>query len=257
MDLKLPAILKGESKPRDAVERLALADVCFKTRRHAAAARFANEAFAEKPALADDLQTWARYNAACSASLAGSGQGKDDPMPDEAARAKLREQALDWLRADLASWVKVFDGGIDPPRKQGGKDSRPLEDRPRPGRHPRRGEPGEVARGRAGRVRALWADVERFGRRRRGERASELEFVGKRGSMGVRPGEYKNGPEGRAGRRLNLSRGWVRLGREELRRWALVEGPRGGVGDSGRIRTGFDGDWVRFSLVPIARNKNK
>ena len=46
-------------------------------------------------------------NAACAASLASSGQGKEEPAPDEAARAKLREQALAWLKAELSTWKRV------------------------------------------------------------------------------------------------------------------------------------------------------
>jgi eukaryotic-like serine/threonine-protein kinase len=118
LDTRLPAILKGEAKPTDAAERLDLATVCYRKGLHAASARFADEAFAEKPALANNPQSSFRYNAACSASLAGSGQGQDDPMPDEAARVKLREQALGWLRDDLAAWAKVLDGGNEPGRKQ-------------------------------------------------------------------------------------------------------------------------------------------
>ena len=45
------------------------------------------------------------------ASLAASGKGKDEPMPDDPAKAKFREQALGWLRADLATWGKILDGG--------------------------------------------------------------------------------------------------------------------------------------------------
>ena len=37
--------------------------------------------------------------------------GKDDPSPDEAARAKLREQAIDWLKAELAAWTKLLESG--------------------------------------------------------------------------------------------------------------------------------------------------
>jgi tetratricopeptide (TPR) repeat protein/tRNA A-37 threonylcarbamoyl transferase component Bud32 len=118
LEAKLPAILKGEVTPKDSAERLLLADLCHKIGRHATSARFWGEAFAETPALADDLAKGHRYNAACSASLAGSSQGKDDPLPDEAGRVKLREQALGWLRADLAAWAKVLDGGNEPARKQ-------------------------------------------------------------------------------------------------------------------------------------------
>ena len=49
------------------------------------------------PSLIDNRQFQHRYNAACSAALAGCGQGKDDPRPDDAAKAKLRRQAHDWL----------------------------------------------------------------------------------------------------------------------------------------------------------------
>ena len=42
-----------------------------------------------------------RHDAACAASLAATGKGKDvDKLQDE-DRAKFRKQALDWLRADL------------------------------------------------------------------------------------------------------------------------------------------------------------
>jgi eukaryotic-like serine/threonine-protein kinase len=118
LEAKLPAIMKNETTAKDSAERLALADLGYKTGRFAASARFWGEAFAETPALADDLSKGNRYNAACSASLAASGKGKDEPMPDEPAKAKLREQALGWLRADLVSWVKVLEGGNEPARKQ-------------------------------------------------------------------------------------------------------------------------------------------
>jgi hypothetical protein len=44
---------------------------------------------------------------ACAAALAGCGQGKDDPTPDANARAKLRAQALDWMKAELSTWEEV------------------------------------------------------------------------------------------------------------------------------------------------------
>jgi hypothetical protein len=91
---------------------------CYKTGCHAASARFADDAFTEQPALADDLAKGYRYSAACSASMAGTGQGKDDPAPDAAARVKLREKALAWLKADLVAWRKVLDGANNPARKQ-------------------------------------------------------------------------------------------------------------------------------------------
>jgi hypothetical protein len=104
---RLPAYLEGTDRPADPQERLELATFCYRKDLFRAAARFAAEAFAAKPALAEDLVSEARYNAACEATLAGSGRGRDDPPPDEAARADLRRQALDWLRSDLAAWAKL------------------------------------------------------------------------------------------------------------------------------------------------------
>jgi WD40 repeat protein/tetratricopeptide (TPR) repeat protein len=67
----------------------------------AAAARFYAEALAAHPKLAEDTVASVRYNAACAAALAGCGQGQDSAQLDDAERARLRRQALSWLRADL------------------------------------------------------------------------------------------------------------------------------------------------------------
>jgi serine/threonine protein kinase/Flp pilus assembly protein TadD len=105
VDPKLPAVLKGELKPVDNGERLALAILCQEYKAlYLAAFRFYRDAFAEQPALADDLQQQHRYNAACAAALAGCGEGKDADQTDDKERARLRQQALDWLRADLAAY---------------------------------------------------------------------------------------------------------------------------------------------------------
>ena len=110
LDDKLVPILKGEQKPKNAEEQLALADLCMRFKKaYVTAARFFTNAFNEAPTLADALMNGNRYNAACAAALASTGQGKEDPKPDERQRARLRKQALDWLRADLAAWSKQLD----------------------------------------------------------------------------------------------------------------------------------------------------
>jgi serine/threonine protein kinase/tetratricopeptide (TPR) repeat protein len=77
--------------------------------KHAAAVRFYTEAFAAHPKLADDRRFQNRYNAACAAALAGCGRDQDAASLDEAERARLRRQALDWLRAELSAWRQLLD----------------------------------------------------------------------------------------------------------------------------------------------------
>ena len=107
IEARIPALLRGDDKPKDNAELLSLGQICHDTKRFAASARFWGEALAEDPKLGDDRKAQHRYNAACSAAMAGTGQGNDDPKPDDAARAKLRDQARDWLRAELSAWKKV------------------------------------------------------------------------------------------------------------------------------------------------------
>ncbi len=101
---RLAGVLRGEEKPSDANEALAFARLCIGRNLYGAAARFFAEAFAADPKLALDRNTHDRYNAACSAARAGCGKCKDNPPPDEAARTRLRRQALDWLKAELEAW---------------------------------------------------------------------------------------------------------------------------------------------------------
>jgi tetratricopeptide (TPR) repeat protein len=65
-------------------------------------------------ALVRAVRTWPeqvrrrlRYNAACSAVLAGAGSGQDAPA--EADRGAFRQQALLWLRAELDIYQKAFN----------------------------------------------------------------------------------------------------------------------------------------------------
>ncbi len=111
LDSKLPATLSGQAKPSDALETLGFAQLCYKKKLHGASARFWAEAFQAQPKLAEDMKVQNRYNAACAAALAGSGAGKDDPKLGDAAKARWRKQALDWLKADLAAWSKILESG--------------------------------------------------------------------------------------------------------------------------------------------------
>ncbi|HVS40069.1 MAG TPA: tetratricopeptide repeat protein [Gemmataceae bacterium] len=111
LEAKLPSVLKGEQQPADDVERLGLATVCQAQGRCAAAARFRRDAFAHDHSLADDWKAADRYNGACCAARAGCGQGEDAKDLDEKARAAWRQQALDWLRADLDLRAKQLEDG--------------------------------------------------------------------------------------------------------------------------------------------------
>jgi hypothetical protein len=104
LDAALPAVLSGEAEPADAAAQLGLAQLCQlpSERRYATSARWHREVFAAQPALANDLSSGSRYDAACAAALAGCGQGIDAPA-GEAERSRLRAQAREWLRADLSA----------------------------------------------------------------------------------------------------------------------------------------------------------
>ena len=115
---KLPGILKGEARPTDAADCIALAELCLQPfqRRYAASARFFGNAFATEPKLADDLSSGNRYNAACVAALAGCGAGEDAAKLPDAERTAFRKQALDRLRADLNAWRGLLDKEPDKAR---------------------------------------------------------------------------------------------------------------------------------------------
>jgi serine/threonine-protein kinase len=106
---RLSAVLEGKDKPAGAAECLVFAVLCRSTKRYAAAARLYDDAFAADPKLAEGLGSGRRYNAASYAALAAAGKGIDAPKPDGKGRARLRGQALGWLRADLAAWAKATD----------------------------------------------------------------------------------------------------------------------------------------------------
>jgi tetratricopeptide (TPR) repeat protein len=111
MEGKLPAFLRGEFQPKDAAECLGLAGVCHGKQLLHASARLYADAFAIDHKLADDMRAGHRYNAACYAALAAAGQGEDTAKLDEKERTRLRQQARDWLRADLALRGKQLESG--------------------------------------------------------------------------------------------------------------------------------------------------
>jgi serine/threonine-protein kinase len=165
----LAAFLQGTYEPQDNDERLALMGICqFKDLR-AAMARMYTAAFASDPKLAEDLHAGRRYRAACAAAGAGCGSGIDGPGVSEDERARWREQAREWLRADLVAWSGRFARGAPAdsalvaqtlmawradPALAGLRDKAELDELP----------PGEREK-----CAALWKEVEVILKRARGD----------------------------------------------------------------------------------------
>jgi tetratricopeptide (TPR) repeat protein/thiol-disulfide isomerase/thioredoxin len=108
---RLTAVLQGEDHPNGNAERLGFARLASNKKLYAAAARLWAETLVSDPQLGDDSRSEHRYQAACAAVLAGTGRGQDHPPLDGAAKAALRGQARDWLKAELAAWTKLLESG--------------------------------------------------------------------------------------------------------------------------------------------------
>jgi tetratricopeptide (TPR) repeat protein len=111
LEANLSAFLEGKLQPRNTAERIDLILICRAKRLYATASRMAADAFAADPKLADDLKARHRFSAACWAALAAAGKGEDAAKLDDKERARLRKQALDWLKADLALEAKKLESG--------------------------------------------------------------------------------------------------------------------------------------------------
>jgi len=95
--------LMAPTGPKNDAERLVFARLCsyYERRLYATSARLHDEALAATPQLADDHIDEYRYRAARAAAMAGCGQGKDQPPPDDAIKDRWRTKAVDWLKAEL------------------------------------------------------------------------------------------------------------------------------------------------------------
>jgi serine/threonine protein kinase/Flp pilus assembly protein TadD len=163
---ELPALIRGDAQPASAAQCLDVAAAAHNQGLHAAAARLFAQAFAADPTAVDDLEASARYNAACSAALAGCGNGKDQPSLEEAAKVVLRMQALDWLTADLAARSRVAASGA---RQEMSVASRRLVDALEHWKHDsdlagvrERDALNQFEQSEQDGWRALWAEVDRL-----------------------------------------------------------------------------------------------
>jgi tetratricopeptide (TPR) repeat protein len=114
----LDALLAGKHTPKDAAERIALADIAVRPAKqlYATAVGLYSEGFQAQPPLA----VAHRYNAACAAAQAGRGKGKDTSMLDDTQRAHLRHAALAWLQADLGALTRQ----VAAPKREAAEQSR-------------------------------------------------------------------------------------------------------------------------------------
>jgi len=111
LERRADLVAEGRARPSAATELLELARFCRKYHKHHAAAQLYALAFAAAAASAENQAPPDRYHAACSAALAAAGQGRDAGRHDDKEKARLRKQALDWLRADLALGTKQLENG--------------------------------------------------------------------------------------------------------------------------------------------------
>jgi serine/threonine-protein kinase len=130
----LPAFLRRDYQPQDNDERLALVGLCQHRSLYATAAQLFADAFAADPELPEALtnecrnraaregvlldrvevlDTECRYCAARCAALAGCRIGEDVAAITVEERARWRQQARTWLRADLVAWSKSLVNGSE------------------------------------------------------------------------------------------------------------------------------------------------
>jgi len=102
LDKRMAEVLRGSKASTR--EQIALAEYCLRDKRdYSQAVHFYGVVFGADPKLADAILGH-RYHAARAALLAAGREGKSDA----AEKARLRRQALDWLRADVGQWQELI-----------------------------------------------------------------------------------------------------------------------------------------------------
>jgi tetratricopeptide (TPR) repeat protein len=108
LDERLRPILIGEERINGPEEQVELGRMClFFKHMYVNAGVFFAEAFGNRPELSNDLRNTNRYDAACAAALAGTGQGEDVAALQERDKQVWRERARHWLEEDLTLWSKL------------------------------------------------------------------------------------------------------------------------------------------------------
>jgi len=104
MDMRLPDYLQRKTKPKSLRERLEFAAVCARKQMYATSTRLYQEAFIAAPEA-----IYARFDAARAAALASCGLGEEATQLEDKERSRIRQQALDWLWAELTTKKKILD----------------------------------------------------------------------------------------------------------------------------------------------------
>jgi serine/threonine protein kinase/Flp pilus assembly protein TadD len=116
LDELSPQIFAGDKQPEGAAQALEIAIYAQLFKKfYVASAKLYAEAFLKDAGLPADPTTGHRYNAACAAALAAAGEGKDPEKLSEDEAAVWRQQALEWLRADLAAMKEINEKPEGPP----------------------------------------------------------------------------------------------------------------------------------------------
>src|SRR5262245_10321237 len=101
----LSRILAGGKDEADGTDLVVLAKMCRQYKeRYATATMLFRRGFESKPD-GPALAQLNRYDAACAAALAGVGKGEEASKLTEEEKAKLRGQARQWLRDELATVI--------------------------------------------------------------------------------------------------------------------------------------------------------
>jgi hypothetical protein len=101
LEQRIPAMLRNEDRPTTQADRRRVAEICYRRKLYVGSVKFYDELLKNDPVLTDRPVNPDRYNAACSAALAGCGQGKDKPSPSDHEKARLRGRALEWMKVEL------------------------------------------------------------------------------------------------------------------------------------------------------------
>jgi eukaryotic-like serine/threonine-protein kinase len=101
------AFCDGAKKPIDAATHFVLAEWLHYFKRHTVAAVRVYESALADPSLSDETRGRHRFQAACAAALAGTGEGLDAAKLTDAEKATLRSKAREWLEVEYRRLSKA------------------------------------------------------------------------------------------------------------------------------------------------------